>query len=176
MVFLRNNNDSKIIEENKNLEDYIKDDDVIHTYSINKNLNFEEPMMDKTYDDVMKNLSKIPVYSSTFFKADYEKSKKITFDEISNYRNEFYLVDNREIFLLNNINRLAEIDIKSCNNGIISQAEERKISLKKMYSEFNEYKRLSTFRKSSINSVHKIIYKNQSKSFLSQTFSKSMYS
>jgi hypothetical protein len=174
LIVIRHNDESKIVEENKNLEDYIKENEIIHTYSINKNLNFEDGIFDKTYDEGYKNLSRIPIYSSTFFKADYEKSKKITFEKISDFRKEFYLVDNREIFLINNFNKLCEIEIKSFNNGILSH-EDSKVSLKKISSEIKltQYKRLSTFRKSSIISVNKIIFKNQSKSFLSQTFSKS---
>lgn len=158
------------IHKNDDLDNYIKEDydnenddhnnGRIHSSTINRNL---DEINDDLYDklnDVYAHIQ-IPTYQSTFYKADYNKSKKICMEEINEVNSEYYLVDNREIFVMENNN--VDEWIKSNNNGLTD-------------TKSSGYKKLTNpNKKCEVNSLSNVLFNKISSNIFVNTLSKSKF-
>jgi hypothetical protein len=170
-------NGKESVNSNPNaLDAYIKDDsDIIHTQTINngeenENNNYLNHNNAQTYNNNFSKLNEIneaqnniliPCYATTFYKIDFYKSKKITLEDINKLEKDFYLVDNREIFTINNFGQFNDFNhLKSTNN--------------KIENNFEDYKKLSKpHQKAAVRSLNIALFKKNPGEIFTKCMTKS---
>lgn len=143
------------------LDAYIQENsEIIHSRTLNESKHDHQlnNQIDQTCNNSRINLLNegrntsclpIPCYSSTFYKIDYYKSKKINLEDINKIEKDFYLVDSREIFSINNFGQINDFhNLKSTNNKIENK------------NNFENYKKLSKpHQKSAVRSLNIAIFR-----------------